>query len=181
MERVRAGETHLLGILYQKYQKKLFGFFYRMSGQPAQSEDMVQTVFLRIMKYRHSFRGDGNFTQWMYHLARNVYADQFRKKRPLMFKEALASVDFHEDSAPNAAKKMETDEEISLLRRALAELPADKREIIVLSRFERLKYREIGDLLQMSEGAVKVKMFRALRELKENYVKLENGESYGTS
>ena len=76
----------------------------------------------------------------------------------------------HQD---NRQTEFQQDEEMQLLSLALDKLPEEKREIILLSKFHDKKYREIGEILGCSEGAVKVKVFRAIQELKEVYKKLE--------
>ena len=79
MLRVQKGEIDILGILFERYKQQLFGFFLRTTGNKAASEDMVQNVFLRILKYKDKFSGYGKFTSWMYQIARNVSFDYFKK------------------------------------------------------------------------------------------------------
>ena len=76
---VRAGEIRRLGDLFERYHKPLYGFFVRLTNQPSVGEDLVQIVFYRILKYRHTYRDEGKFSAWIYHLARKVAADHFRK------------------------------------------------------------------------------------------------------
>lgn len=76
---VRAGEIRKLGELFERHHRPLYGFFVRLTNQPSVSEDLVQIVFYRILKYRHTYRDEGKFSAWIYHLARKVAADHFRK------------------------------------------------------------------------------------------------------
>ena len=76
---VRAGEIRRLGDLFERYHKPLYGFFVRLTNQTSASEDLVQIVFYRILKYRHTYRDEGKFSAWIYHLAQMVAADHFRK------------------------------------------------------------------------------------------------------
>jgi RNA polymerase sigma factor (sigma-70 family) len=76
---VRAGEIRRLGDLFERYHQPLYGFFVRLTNQPSVGEDLVQIVFYRILKYRHTYRDEGKFSAWIYHLARKVAADHFRK------------------------------------------------------------------------------------------------------
>src|SRR3954463_11833233 len=76
---VRAGEIRKLGDLFERYNRPLYGFFVRLTNQPSVGEDLVQIVFYRILKYRHTYRDEGKFSAWIYHLARKVAADHFRK------------------------------------------------------------------------------------------------------
>ena len=76
---VRAGEIRRLGDLFERYHRRLYGFFLRLTNRASVSEDLVQIVFYRILKYRHTYRDEGKFSAWIYHLARKVAADHFRK------------------------------------------------------------------------------------------------------
>ncbi len=78
---VRAGDIRRLGELFERHHGRLYGFFVRLTNQPSVSEDLVQIVFYRILKYRHTYRDEGKFSAWFYHLARKVAADHFRRIR----------------------------------------------------------------------------------------------------
>lgn len=169
---VRAGEIRRLGDLFERYHQRLYGFFLRMTNQASVSEDLVQIVFYRILKYRHTYRDEGNFSAWIYHLARKVAADHFRKSAstpiptdPVHFSELA-------DVASPPSETAATAEDVTLLRAALADLPHDHREVLVLSRLQHLDYKEIARLLDCSVGAVKVRAHRALKELRTLYFKI---------
>lgn len=172
MVKVRDGDIDKLGLLFERYKRPLYGFFYGMNRDADLSEDLVQNVFYRILRYRHVFRGDGDFKVWMFHIARNVNHDHFRKDK-IRNKE---SVDHWQDrlkDEKNRYTEIEQSEELMILSAAMEKLPGDKREILLLSKFHEKKYKEIGEILGCTEGAVKVKVFRALQELKEVYQQLE--------
>ena len=172
MIKVKDGDLDKLGLLFERYKKPLFGFFYGMNKNSAVSEDLVQNVFFRILKYRYLFREEGEFKTWMFHIARNVSHDHFRKIKW----KGQEDVDTWKDRLTDNENRQEEyvqDEERQLLAIALDRLPEDKREIILMSKYHERKYREIGEILGCSEGAVKVKVFRALQDLKEMYKKLE--------
>jgi RNA polymerase sigma factor (sigma-70 family) len=173
MVKVRDGDPGKLGLLFERYKRPLYGFFYGLCKDRDLSEDLVQNTFVRILKYRHLFRGEGDFRTWMFHIARNVNNDHYRKNKKLKVRE---SVDDWEDKLghdENSATEMMRNEEHQLLELAFEKLPEDRREILLLSKYQEKKYKEIGEILGCSEGAVKVKVFRALQELKIVYQQLE--------
>lgn len=172
MLKVKEGDLDKLGLLFERYKKPLFGFFYGMSRDAAVCEDLVQNVFFRILKYRYLFRGEGDFRTWMFHIARNVNHDHFRKNK-WKHKESLENWEDRLGEGDNRLVEFQRNDERELLALALDRLPPEKKEILLLSKFQDKKYREIGEILGCSEGAVKVKVFRALQELKEVYTRLE--------
>jgi RNA polymerase sigma-70 factor (ECF subfamily) len=172
MTGVRDGDLDKLGLLFERYKRPLCGFFYGINRDRELSEDLVQNTFFRILKYRHLFRGDGDFKTWMFHIARNVSHDHFRKNK-IRVKESVEKWEDHLGHEETQATSMQKADEHELLSLALDRLPADKREIILLSKYQEKKYKEIGELLGCTEGAVKVKVFRALQELKVVYRQLE--------
>ncbi len=175
MEEVRDGKVERLAILFERHQVVLFNFFLRLTGNRSASEDLVQDVFMRILKYRHGYRSQSKFSVWMYQIARNSHIDYLRKQKgevPLdeQWTEALS-----EEPAPE--KQLEVDDETRLMRQALGLLPVKKREILVLSRFQNLKLREIADLLGCRVGTVKAQVHRALKDLGKIYFELSGGRT----
>ena len=174
---VRAGEIRRLGELFERYHKPLYGFFVRLTNQPSASEDLVQIVFYRILKYRHTYRDEGKFSAWIYHLARKVSADHFRKhaRTPTPMDPA----DFHDQADQGAAPDAQagTTDDLELMRRALARVSHDHREVLVLARLQHLNHQEIARLLDCSVGAVKVRAHRALKELREVYFKIRKEQA----
>jgi RNA polymerase sigma-70 factor (ECF subfamily) len=174
MSRVRDGDVGTLAVLFERHHRALFQFFIRLTSNREASEDLVQDVFFRILKYRETYQPGSQFTTWMYQIARNAHLDQVRKRRPeLPLPEendergwGIASSD------GTAEQKVQQDEEVNLLRRALASLPNEKREVLLLSRFQHLKYDEIGKILRCDARTVKVRVFRAIRELGRQYFDL---------
>lgn len=172
MLKVKDDDLDKLGLLFERYKKPLFGFFYNLNRNQELSEDLVQNTFLRILKYRHLFRGEGDFRTWMFHIARNVSHDHFRKDK-LKAKDNVEDWEHQLIHHENKSSELEQQDEHTLLAVAMERLPADKREILLLSKYQEKKYKEIGEVLGCSEGAVKVKVFRALQELKTMYQQLE--------
>jgi RNA polymerase sigma-70 factor (ECF subfamily) len=169
MQQVRDGEVGQLGVLFERHHVALYNFFVRLTGSTATSEDLVQEVFLRMMRYRHTYRGQGQFNVWMYQIARNVRTDHFRKWR----RETPMPEDGIElpDHAPGAGEVLEKDQAAVMVRAALAKLPEEKRELLLLARFKELPYDQIAQLLDCSVGTVKVRVHRAMNELRTHYLR----------
>jgi RNA polymerase sigma-70 factor (ECF subfamily) len=110
----------------------------------------------------------------MYQIARNLNNDRAQRRKGEL---QLVTADGEEESTPNeprsgeigAEEALRKKQEVVLLKRALERLPGDKREILVLSRFQDLKYEEIARILGCEIGAVKVRVYRAVRALSEMY------------
>jgi len=175
MAQVRNGVGEMLGVLFERYQVSLFNFYLRLTGDRTTSEDLVQEVFFRILKYRQTYRHETPFRAWMYQIARNARVDYLRRKKPETSWEpemspAVAPVDTAQQS-----------QETALLHRALMQMPDEKREVLVLSRFQDLKYEEIAHLLGCELGTVKTRVHRALQELREIFYELQGGQRPGNS
>lgn len=165
---VRGGAGDMLGVLFDRYQVPLFSFYSKLTGNRAASEDLVQEVFVRILKYRRSYRPGTAFRPWIYKIARNAHADQMRRRRP--------EVEFQPEMEPRAphSDSASANQQEALLHRALLELPEDKREVLLLNRFQGLPYNEIAELTGSQVGAVKVRAHRALQELREIFHRLSS-------
>ncbi|MEX0719220.1 MAG: RNA polymerase sigma factor [Balneolaceae bacterium] len=171
MMKVKQGDLDKLGLLFERYNRPLFSFFYRMSKEAQLSEDLVQSVFERILKYRSTYSGNGAFTTWMFSIARNAHIDHYRKQK--RNGETMQLDEDHlESDPPEFGEVSEQNFKKQLLEKALDQLDEDKREVILLSRYEGFKYKEIAEIQQSTEGAVKVKMFRAMKDLKDIVFKL---------
>jgi len=170
MLRVKDGDLAQLGVLFDWYSPRLYSFFVRHTGRRDVSEDLVQDVFLRILKYRASFRGDAPFTVWMYQMARNVASDHFTKwKNEHPMEEGTAD---RMESDDRIHDMLVEREEHRLLHKALALLTPEKREVLLLSRFEELTYEEIGKIVQAPVGTIKARVHYALKDLRRAYDEL---------
>jgi len=167
MAEVRDGDVDKLAILFERNHKRLFNFFVRTTGSRPASEDLVQEVFMRILKYRHTFRAGSEFAPWMYQMARNASADRFeRKAREPIAPWADGELAERPAAGPSAADELVRAETAERVRAALLRLPPEKREVLVLSRYELLRYEEIAGMLGCSVGAVKLRVHRALKDLR---------------
>lgn len=167
MALVREGSIESLATLFDRHHVALFNFFCRLGDGRMSSEDLVQEVFYRILKYRRTYRPGSTFRGWMYTIARNARFD-FRRAR-----HGATELDESAIPATYPRDDVQAEEDRSMLERALQRLPADKREVLVLARYQEMKYEEIASILNCEVGAVKVRVHRALRELKDHFRQLE--------
>ena len=133
MTAVRDGDLAKLGLLFERYHVALFDFLNRMTGDRTAAEDLVQDIFVRILKYRATYRDGGSFETWLFRIARNARADYFRTRQSL---EPLAAEALERpEPGPGPMRRLEADREQARLKRALLRLREDKRELIVLARY----------------------------------------------
>lgn len=174
---VRDGELDALGDLFERHHGQLFGFLVKLLGDRTAAEDIAQVVFQRMLKYRHTYRDDGSFTAWMYHLARRCASDHFRRASNAPRATDPVDLTAHPDEAPHAGHQASARDDQALLRTALGQLDRDDREVLLLSRFQDLSFAEIADILGCSVGAAKVRAHRALHTLRDVYLKLQNAKA----
>lgn len=172
---VRDGHISSLGPLFERYHRPLFDFLSRMTGNRAAAEDLVQDVFIRVLRYRGTYREDGRFETWLYRIARNARADYF---------QARSARETHLDAAGDPASSvqgaddlLERDRETARLARALKMLREDQRELIILARYRGMKYEAIAEVLDVEVGTVKVRMHRAVTELRRIFLHLSENQS----
>lgn len=169
MLEVRNGAGETLGVLFDRYHTPLYNFYSKLTGDRTLSEDLVQEVFLRILKYRQSYQPGTPFRAWIYQIARNARVDHYRKTpKHITFEPEMAPAVMPKDSAQHS-------EEAEFLHRALMQMPEEKREILILSRFQELRYDEIARLLDCELGTVKTRIHRAIQELRQTFRRLESG------
>ena len=170
MELLAQGDKNAAGLLYDRYYPKVFGYFVRMTHDYEASRDLTQNVFLKVIKYSHSWKEDKVFVYWLFRIARNILVDFNRgAKRFYSFDEEpeIAIMDREE-----AIRNSDTNESFELLLDAMAKLPPGYRELIEMNRFQGFSYKEIALTTDSTENAVKVKTFRAIQKLKEIYEKV---------
>ena len=161
MLRVKNGEIHTLGLLYERYKKRLFGFFYKMNKNVSVSEDLVQNVFIRVLKYKHTFHDESKFITWIFQIARNEMYDD------------LETVSYRLNSDKNIESEIKIEEDKKTLKKAIDKLSPANKELIILSKLKELKYKEVGEIIGCTEGTARTKVHRALHSLKQIYLTIE--------
>ena len=177
MHAVRSGDVGKLGLLFERYHRPLFDFLVRVTGNAAAAEDLVQDVFVRVLKYRATWRDEGRFETWLFRIARNARVDYFKSRSTDASIDAAAE---HPSTAPLASETLARNRDVERLQRALMLLREDKRELIVLARYRGMKLDAIADLLGVEAGTVKVRMHRAVKELRDIFLRLDESASWNT-
>ena len=174
MRAVREGDLNRMGLLFERHHRPLFDFLYRMTGDRGAAEDLVQDVFVRMLRYRTTYRDDGKFDSWMFRIARNVRADHFRKHGAAVYVPD-DDMDWASDS-PGPAHLLERARDLARLTKALQALRDDRRELIVMVRYQGMSHEQVGAILGVDGGTVKVRFHRALKELRDAFARVPEGE-----
>ena len=173
MEDIKDGRVEKLAVLFERHHVMLFNFFLRLSGSREVGEDLVQEVFFRILKYRKTFQGQSKFTVWMYQIARHVHVDHLRKRGVAVPLDDQYEKVVSQEMSP--LDRFDRDQEAALLRQALDKLPLKKREILILSRYQDMKYQELAELFGCQVGTIKSYVHRAIKDLGDIYRELQGG------
>jgi RNA polymerase sigma-70 factor (ECF subfamily) len=171
---VQAGETSQLAVLFERHHLPLFRYLMHLTRNQTLSEDLVQESFMRVLKYAATYNPNLGFTVWLFGIARNLYFDSLRKKKTESISDGFADI---RSSAPMPEELVTRKQDVTLLEKALQQLPSDKREVLVLSRFQNLRYEEIAQLMKCEAGTVKVRVYRALKQLRENFARLQDAKA----
>jgi RNA polymerase sigma-70 factor (ECF subfamily) len=162
-EDVRAGDQGAYALLYERYRRPLYLFGVRMVGGAEAGLDLVQETFLGFWERRRELERLRSFRGWLFTIARNRCLTLLRQRQTRARLDALAESDCAE--AQPASGGLEAEEESRLVRRAVAELPLEQREVLVLREYLELSYREIAEITGATESAVKARLFRARQAL----------------
>jgi RNA polymerase sigma-70 factor (ECF subfamily) len=174
MIRVKHGDLDKLAVLYERYNRALFGFFFKVTLNSQASEDLVQTVFFKIIKYRDQYRAEeGSFVTWMFRIAHNANIDHYHRLERSRNEVRIDEMDVGGDGNP--ADDLLKKERSRRIKEALGLLTGEQREVLILSRYQGLKYEEIAEILKCRVGTVKARMFRAMEKLRRVYRRLEEG------
>ncbi len=170
MLRVRGGDLHALGLLFTRHQVKVHSWCFRTLGDATGADDLVQETFLRVLRFRHTFKGQSRFTTWLYRIARNVCLDHVGtdQRRASIRERALRGLPGQAGVAPATDERR-----LANLEEALRRLESSKREALILSRYHDMRYDEIAAVCDSTVGAIKARVHRAIKELRQIYRDLE--------
>jgi RNA polymerase sigma-70 factor, ECF subfamily len=176
MLRVKAGDQSAFDYLVQKYRRPLVSFMYRMARNTAAAEDLAQEVFLRVYRSRQNYEASAKFTTWLYRIATNLavnHARDTRHERP----EVMVSLDEPDeetgttmdvtDGTITAEEDLVRRERMLAIRGKVEALPERQRLAVIMHKYQQMDYKQIADVLKLSESATKSLLFRAYETLRE--------------
>jgi len=176
MLRVKTGDESAYAYLVQKYRRQMVGFMYRMCHNPATAEELAQEVFLRVYRSRASYEASAKFNTWLYRIATNLavnHARDSRHERPESTvrldepdRQTGATPDLADDSL-TAEQQILLRERLAVVRQRVQGLPERQRMAVIMHKYQQMDYREIADVMNLSESATKSLLFRAYETLRE--------------
>ncbi len=168
MQHVKAGNLEEMAVLFERYNVLLYNFFLKLTRNKVISQDLTQNLFYRMIKYKNSYKDEYSVKSWMYGMARNLHIDHCKEEKKaddLFTKTEMYAVESIDDTYGYP------EDDYERLEHAFAALSIAQKEIIVLSRYQGLKYEEISAITNQSVPAIKVAMHRALKQLRGIYFK----------
>src|SRR5581483_887537 len=175
MLRAKAGDESAFEYLVQKYRRQMVSFMYRMSHNSAVAEDLAQEVFLRVYRSRANYEASAKFTTWLYRIATNLavnHARDTRHERPENTVN-LDQPDSETGQTPDVPDSSMTVEEAILRRERLAAirqkvqaLPERQKTAVLMHKYQQMDYKQIAEVLKLSESATKSLLFRAYETLR---------------
>ena len=163
MEIVSNGNLDAMTYIFDRYQIRLYNFFFQKIRDAAVCEDLTQNVFLKVIKYKHSYKG-GKFVSWIFKIARNLFYDYYQEQKKSQPFEEIETVTGEIDE-----ETLERQEEVSHLMRIVNSLNEKDRELIIMNRIDGIKYEQIAEIIDSNAVAVKTKIHRIVKKLRTNY------------
>lgn len=168
---VKDGDLEQAGGLFDRYHKRIYNFLAKTTLDREVAHDLTQNVFLRLIKYRNTYREGMSFQPWVFQMARNVFADHYRKKK--LSHASFVAVENLGGELADGQENAFADQQEQLLYAAMAKLAYEDRELLVMSRFMKMKYDEVAAVTGLSVSNVKVKIHRIIKRLRKHYFELE--------
>jgi len=176
MLRVAAGDESAFNFLVQKHHRPVIHFLFRMVRNQAVAEELAQEVFLRVYRARDSYRAEARFTTWLYRIATNLAVNHARDTRHERTAQTIyldapdeetGTTPDVADDEPSVEQRLLTEERMAAIRSHVMALPERQRTAVLMHKYQGMDYRQIGDVLKLSESATKSLLFRAYQTLRE--------------
>jgi RNA polymerase sigma-70 factor (ECF subfamily) len=176
MLELRSGNLAAFDVLLAKYRKPIIHFMFRMVHNQAVAEELAQEVFLRVYRSRETYRAEARFSTWLYRIATNLGVNHARDTR---HERSASTVYLDEpdsetgttpdvaDLTPSAEADMLRRERMKAIRQHVLALPERQKTAVLMHKYEGLDYKQIGEVLKLSESATKSLLFRAYQTLRE--------------
>lgn len=173
IQRATEGDSNAFGQLYEKYIDDIYSYVYYRTSDTKEAEDLTSRVFLRALRHIENYEDRGYpFSAWLYRIAHNLVVNWYRDNDR---KEEVSLVDQY--PPPSTKGVMETrlqkKDERQKLMGIIRELPHDRQQLIILKHVEGLTNKEIGEIMERTEGAIKALYHRTLVSLRDDYGVLE--------
>lgn len=172
IQAVLDGDVNAYEALVKEYEKNVYNLALRMTGNSEDAADMAQEAFIKAYNSLTAFRGDSKFSVWLYRIVSNVCLDFLRSRSRKQTVSLSTENDEGEEVELDIADETHSPEQLldrsltrDAVRRGLAALPPDHREILLLREIQGLSYEEIADVLGLEAGTVKSRIFRARKKL----------------
>ena len=172
IQAVLDGDVNAYEALVKEYEKNVYNLALRMTGNSEDAADMAQEAFIKAYNSLTAFRGDSKFSVWLYRIVSNVCLDFLRSRSRKQTVSLSTENDDGEEVELDIADETHSPEQLldrsltrDAVRRGLAALPPDHREILLLREIQGLSYEEIADVLGLEAGTVKSRKFRARKKL----------------
>ena len=176
MLRAAAGDDSCFNFLVAKHHRPIVHFLTRMVRNQAIAEELAQEVFLRVYRSRESYRAEAKFTTWLYRIATNLAVNHARDTKHERTAQTIyldepdsetGTTPDVADAEPTIEKRLVENERTAAIRAHVMALPERQRMAVLMHKYQGLDYREIGEVLKLSESATKSLLFRAYQTLRE--------------
>jgi len=176
MLELRSGNMAAFDVLLAKYRKQMVHFMFRMVHNQAVAEELAQEVFLRVYRSRETYRAEAKFSTWLYRIATNLGVNHARDTR---HERSASTVYLDEpdaetgttpdvaDSTPSVEADLLRRERMKAIRQHVMALPERQKTAVLMHKYEGMDYKQIGEVLKLSESATKSLLFRAYQTLRE--------------
>lgn len=168
MQHVKDGNLSEMSELFERYNVRLYNYFLKLTRNKLISQDLTQNLFYRMIRYKNTYKNEYSVKAWMYQMARNLHIDYCKEEKrsgELFINTEAYPVDLSDENEGFP------EDDYERLDKSFARLSNEQRELLILSRYQGLKYEEISLIVNQSVPAIKVAVHRAIRQLRSIYFK----------
>jgi RNA polymerase sigma-70 factor (ECF subfamily) len=174
VEQFQGGESSAFDVLVYRWERKVQGAIYRLVGPGEDVRDLSQETFLKAYRGLRTFKKEARFSSWLYQIALNVCRDRMRRGRGksyVSFDELVEAGEAGAEAGPSALDLIEARDLSRQVAAAVAALPEEQREVLVLKEYQGLTFLEIAEALDVPLSTVKTRLYRGLGQLRQQLVR----------